>query len=154
RGVTPVTSRRNRRRASTMSGVVLLSRSNGILADMGTSSVVGCVSFLARARYARAEGMDEMDAIDLELIVRRDDPTECAFLTATTPSPREGEVLVKLEKFGLTSNNVTYAALGDSLPYLRFFPVFDPARAAAWGCPPVWGMARIVASNHEGLPVD
>ena len=33
-----------------------------------------------------------------------------------------GEVLLKVDKFGFSANNVTYAAAGDQLGYWQFFP--------------------------------
>jgi len=61
----------------------------------------------------------------------------------------EGDVLVRVEKFGFSANNVTYAALGRALDYFAFFP----AARTGWGKIPVWGMGAIVASRHPGLAV-
>ena len=36
--------------------------------------------------------------------------------------PGEGEVLFAVERFGLSANNVTYAALGDALRYCARWP--------------------------------
>ncbi len=36
---------------------------------------------------------------------------------------REGELRVRIDKFALTSNNITYAAFGDAMNYWNFFPV-------------------------------
>lgn len=33
-----------------------------------------------------------------------------------------GEVLVKIDRFAITANNITYAVLGDKLGYWQFFP--------------------------------
>ena len=65
---------------------------------------------------------------------------------------KEGEVLVKVDKFAYTSNNITYAVAGDMLGYWQFFPPTG-ADADGWGVIPVWGFADIVESKTEGIPV-
>ena len=59
-----------------------------------------------------------------------------------------GHVRVRIDHFALTSNNVTYAAFGESMRYWDFFPSGD----AASGCIPVWGFATVSASRHDGVP--
>ena len=54
-----------------------------------------------------------------------------------------GQVRLRVEHFGLSANNVTYATLGDAMHYWDFFPQQDPA----WGCVPVWGYATIDESR-------
>lgn len=63
------------------------------------------------------------------------------------PALHEGEALLKIERFAVTANNVTYAETGDSIGYWRFFPAGDEG----WGVVPVWGFADVVASRCEGL---
>lgn len=55
----------------------------------------------------------------------------------------EGEVLLAIDRFSFTANNITYAALGDAFHYWDFFPVEQP-----WGEIPVWGFADVAASRH------
>lgn len=62
------------------------------------------------------------------------------------PSINAGEVLFKLKKYAITSNNITYAVTGHQLGYWKFFPVDED-----WGLVPVWGFAEIVESGVEGL---
>ena len=57
-----------------------------------------------------------------------------------------GEVLLRVDRFGLTSNNVGYAALGEKMDYWSFFPARD-----GWGQIPVWGFADIARSRHSEL---
>lgn len=59
----------------------------------------------------------------------------------------DGQVLVEIEKFALTANNITYAVAGDMLNYWSFFPAED-----GWGKIPVWGFARVVQSKCKGIP--
>ena len=62
--------------------------------------------------------------------------------------PAPGEALLRLSRFALTTNNITYAALGDSmLRYWSYFPTGD----ADWGHMPVWGFADVVASGVDGV---
>ena len=35
----------------------------------------------------------------------------------------DGQVRLRVDKFALTSNNITYAAFGDAMNYWKFFPV-------------------------------
>lgn len=65
----------------------------------------------------------------------------------------DGQVRVRIDKFALTSNNITYAAFGDAMNYWQFFPVPADADGAAWGCIPVWGFGDVVQSLHPGVAV-
>jgi hypothetical protein len=51
-----------------------------------------------------------------------------------------------VDKFGLTTNNITYAVMGETMNYWDFFPAEDP-----WARMPVWGFAEVVASEAEGV---
>ncbi len=55
----------------------------------------------------------------------------------------DGTVLLKLDIFSLSSNNITYAVTGNSLKYWDFFPV-DAGHSQL----PVWGFGEVVASKH------
>lgn len=60
----------------------------------------------------------------------------------------EGEVLLRVRKYALTANNITYAVVGFRLQYWNFFPAED-----SFGIIPVWGFAEIVDSRHDDLPI-
>ncbi|MEL6971709.1 MAG: DUF2855 family protein [Bacteroidota bacterium] len=64
----------------------------------------------------------------------------------------EGEVLVTIEKFGYTANNITYALAGDKIGYWQFFPAMGEG-VDDFGVIPVWGFARVVASKSDEIPV-
>lgn len=64
----------------------------------------------------------------------------------------EGEVLVKIDRFAFTTNNITYAVVGDQFGYWQFFPP-TASDVNEWGILPVWGFADVVVSNAEGVPV-
>lgn len=74
--------------------------------------------------------------------------------TRIAPNPvaldlAEGEVALALDRFSLTTNNITYAAYGDAIGYWKVFPTGDPA----YGMMPVWGFADVAASRAEGVEV-
>ncbi len=60
-----------------------------------------------------------------------------------------GQVLVEVERFGLTANNISYAGAGDMLGYWAFFP----APELEWGRVPAWGYAAVTRSEHADMPV-
>jgi len=61
----------------------------------------------------------------------------------------EGAVRFHVDSFALTSNNVTYAAFGETMNYWGFFPT----GSASTGCIPVWGFADVIESRCEGIEV-
>lgn len=83
--------------------------------------------------------------MDFEL--NRRDLHKSRFVHADPPSPRDGEAVLRIESFGLTSNNITYAVFGEAMSYWNFFP----ASNADWGKLNVWGYARIEESRHLDL---
>ncbi|QXQ04781.1 DUF2855 family protein [Sphingosinicellaceae bacterium] len=62
--------------------------------------------------------------------------------------PGPGQAAFAVERFALTSNNVTYAAHGVDMRYWDFF-----SAPGEWGVVPVWGFGRVTASNVEGLEI-
>ncbi|MFQ3248389.1 MAG: hypothetical protein ACI9O6_000191 [Glaciecola sp.] len=70
----------------------------------------------------------------------------------------DGQVLVKVDKFALTANNITYAVVADQIGYWQFFPPHatskeNEADLANWGVLPVWGYADVVKSSNAEVPV-
>ena len=65
---------------------------------------------------------------------------------------KEGEILVKVDKFAYTANNITYAVAGDMIGYWQFFPAMGKD-SDGQGVIPVWGFAEVVASKVEGIPI-
>ena len=79
---------------------------------------------------------------NLNFEVNKDDLHDTRCSESTVPGvPSEGEIVVHIERFGFTANNITYAVYGDALGYWQFYPT-----AQGWGRIPVWGYARVVAS--------
>ena len=58
----------------------------------------------------------------------------------------DGTVLLKLDIFSLSSNNITYAVTGNSLKYWGFFPIDEQHSLL-----PVWGFGEVVASKHPNF---
>jgi hypothetical protein len=83
----------------------------------------------------------------MDFEVRRDDFHRTRFVDADPPDPADGEALLRISRFGLTANNVTYLVFGDALDYWRFFPASEDG----WGRMPVWGFADVAASEHPDL---
>ncbi|GAA2511087.1 DUF2855 family protein [Winogradskya humida] len=79
--------------------------------------------------------------------VARDDLQQTTVLEKELPGLSGGEVLLRVDRVGLTANNVTYAVLGDAMRYWEFFPPEPRGLASRWGLPPVWGFADVVAST-------
>lgn len=65
------------------------------------------------------------------------------------PTVGDGEVLLALDRFSLTTNNITYAAYGDAIGYWQVFPTGRDG----YGLMPVWGFADVIASRAEGVEV-
>jgi hypothetical protein len=72
--------------------------------------------------------------------------------TEQVPPAGEGDIVVKIESFSFTANNITYAAAGDQLGYWQFFPPSGDD-TEGWGIIPVWGFAEVIASKADGVPV-
>jgi hypothetical protein len=56
---------------------------------------------------------------------------------------------MRIERFALTANNITYGVLGEMLGYWDFFPA--PDRDAGWGRIPAMGWAEVIASRADGV---
>ena len=80
----------------------------------------------------------------------------------------DNEVLLKVSKFALTANNISYGITGDALGYWQFFPVnnvpsdtasnsitstTNTAQQTQWGRLPVMGFADVVSSNNKDINV-
>ncbi|MBY0583624.1 MAG: DUF2855 family protein [Sphingomonas sp.] len=83
-----------------------------------------------------------------KLLVKRGAITQTRAVDRSIPDLADGEVLVRVEDFALTANNISYALTGESLSYWQFFPEDDD-----WGVVPVWGHAHVIESRCDALPV-
>ena len=81
-----------------------------------------------------------------DLLVKRDDLRQCRVEESAAPVPEPGQALLRVERFGMTANNVTYAVMGEAMRYWDFFPAED-----GWGRVPVWGFAEVERSEAAGV---
>ena len=81
-----------------------------------------------------------------DFLVKRDDLRECRIAESELPELEPGQALLRVETFGLTANNITYAVLGETMSYWDFFPAED-----GWGRVPMWGFAEVEQSEAEGV---
>ena len=83
-----------------------------------------------------------------DFVVSKTDLRQAKVLPASPPPLADGEARLAIERFALTANNITYAVFGEAMRYWDFFPAPE-----GWGRIPVWGHARVEASNHPDLAV-
>lgn len=83
-----------------------------------------------------------------DFLVKRDDLRQCRVVDSPTPEIGAGQALLRVDRFGLTANNVTYAVMGEAMSYWNFFPA-----EGDWGRVPMWGFAEVEQSEAEGVEV-
>jgi len=86
-----------------------------------------------------------------DFIVARKDLQQCKLIETQLPDAAalpEDALLIKVDRFAFTANNITYAVLGDQLKYWQLFPAPEN-----FGNIPVWGFGEVIASNHPGIAV-
>ena len=81
-----------------------------------------------------------------DFLVKRDDLRQCRIAESEPPALQPGQALLRIDSFGLTANNVTYAVMGEAMSYWDFFPAGD-----GWGRVPMWGFAEVERSEAEGV---
>ena len=79
--------------------------------------------------------------------VNKADWSQCRIVPEALPNALAvDQVLLKVDRFALTSNNITYAAIGEPIGYWKFFPAED-----GWGRIPAMGFADVVKSYHPDV---
>jgi hypothetical protein len=81
-----------------------------------------------------------------DFLIKRDDLHECRLAESVAPVLEPGQALLRVESFGLTANNITYAVFGEAMSYWDFFPAEQ-----GWGRMPMWGFATVERSAAEGM---
>lgn len=87
----------------------------------------------------------------IHFLVNKNNLYDCQFQEEVMPTIddlKEGDVLLEITNFSFTANNITYAALGSSFLYWKFF-----SPEGEWGRIPCWGFADVVASKAKGLEI-
>ena len=82
-----------------------------------------------------------------ELWVDKTDLRKSKVVKLPLPNLDDGDILVAIDKFAITANNVGYAVSGNAIGYWNYFPTEDNP----WGKVTVWGMADVVESRCDGI---
>lgn len=80
----------------------------------------------------------------IDFLVRRDDLAKTELREVLCKPLIHGQIRLTIDRFALTSNNISYAQAGDTLSYWTFFPAPD-----GFGSIPVWGFATVVESKLD-----
>jgi hypothetical protein len=80
------------------------------------------------------------------LAVRRDDLAKTELRDEPLPEVGTGEALLRVDRVGVTANNVTYALMGEAMHYWDFFPTSE-----GWGLVPLWGFGEVAESKADGV---
>ena len=84
-----------------------------------------------------------------DFVVARDDLQQCKSIETELPDvaalPSDA-LLIRIDRFAFTANNITYAVLGDELKYWQLFPA-----PQNFGNIPVWGFGDVIASKHPNV---
>jgi hypothetical protein len=86
-----------------------------------------------------------------DFIVARNDLQQCKTIETQLPDAAtlpDETLLIRIDRFAFTANNITYALLGDELKYWQLFPAPEN-----FGNIPVWGFGEVIASKHPGIAV-
>ena len=84
-----------------------------------------------------------------DFIVARKDFQQCKFIEtelAEAAALPDEALLIKVDRFAFTANNITYALAGDQLKYWQLFPAPEN-----FGNIPVWGFGEVIASRHPAI---
>ena len=83
-----------------------------------------------------------------DLIVNRANLSTTQTVQSTfSDTPEDGHCLLRIDRFALTANNITYAVAPDAMGYWNFFP----SDQDGFGRVPVWGYAEVIASAHPQI---
>lgn len=83
------------------------------------------------------------------LEVRKDKWGDTRVVESALPAELDDNaVVIRVDKFALTANNISYAGAGDLLGYWGFFPAEE-----GWGRIPAMGWGDVIASAHPGVQV-
>lgn len=84
-----------------------------------------------------------------DFVVARNYLQQCKFIETQRPDTGHlpaDTLLVKIDRFAFTANNITYAVLGDQLKYWQLFPAPEN-----FGNIPVWGFGEVIFSRHPAI---
>lgn len=88
------------------------------------------------------------------LLVNKSNFSDCVINEQAFDVLKEGEVRLKVDQIGLTSNNITYAVVGKTVGYWKFFPTPGIHNTQNdYGIIPAWGFATVAESKHSEVQV-
>ncbi len=119
------------------------------LRDNAMPAMMKLQQFISELKAPKQESLDNP-----QLQVRRTTffQSRLVDVPATEFELEVGEILVKINRFAYSANNITYAAAGDMIGYWQFFPPMGE-NPEGWGVIPVWGFAEVIASKTEAVPI-
>jgi len=82
-----------------------------------------------------------------DILVSKTDIRQTEISQSELCDPKDGDAVLAIEGFALTTNNVTYAATGPVIGYWKFFPTGHKGM----GIVPAWGFARVLRSASAQL---
>ncbi len=85
-------------------------------------------------------------AMAWDLLVDHADLATTSLVEVPTPPVGDGQVLLRVDRVGMTANNVTYAVFGEAMHYWDFFPA-----PTGWGRVPLWGFCEVQTSRVPGV---
>ncbi len=77
---------------------------------------------------------------------------ETVILRDELPALQKGEVRISVDKFGLSTNNIFYAQMGEA-PFLKFFHVYPLKGHKDLVNVPAWGLGTIIESENPEFNV-
>ena len=84
----------------------------------------------------------------IDLIINRKKYSDHSVEQSTIEELKDGEALMEVERFSFTSNNITYAIVGDQIGYWNFFKAEEGK-----GKLPGWGFAKVIDSKCDAVDV-
>ena len=81
------------------------------------------------------------------LAIARDGSLTAQVVPLPLPDLAPGQARLRIDRFALTANNVTYATFGEAMRYWDFYPSGDGT-----GRVPVWGFATVTESRAQAAP--
>lgn len=84
----------------------------------------------------------------MDFEVNRQDFRDTRTVDTASAELAQGQIRIAVERFALTTNNVTYAVTGDMLDYWGFFPAQTP-----WGRLPAMGLGSVIETANPRIPV-
>lgn len=92
----------------------------------------------------------------MDFQIDRSDMSTARVVESAVAPLAEGETRLAVQAFAVTSNTITYGVVGDRFGYWDAFPVrpTDPGDGErGWGRLPAWGVAEVVESRSELVPL-